>query len=92
MLIQKELFSTLKTIIVPFMDPQDEACFEALEEKKANAEFKDDLGIDSIDIVEIVIEIETEFDMHFENEDIENIVMIKDAINVILSKRDLKAA
>ncbi|WP_210363789.1 acyl carrier protein [Bacillus sp. REN3] len=50
------------------------------------ASFKDDLGADSLDVVELVMELEDEFDMEISDEDAEKIASVGDAVNYINSK------
>ena len=50
---------------------------------KDNAHFINDLGADSLNIVELVMEIEEEYDMEIPDEDAENILSVKQAINYI---------
>lgn len=45
--------------------------------------FVDDLGADSLDIFQIIMGIEEEFDIEIENDDAENIVTVSDAIDQI---------
>lgn len=45
--------------------------------------FVDDLGADSLDIFQIIMGIEEEFDIEIANEDAENIVTVGDAIDQI---------
>ncbi len=45
-----------------------------------NASFVDDLGADSLDIVELVMSLEEEFDLEIPDEDAEKIQTIGDAI------------
>lgn len=47
------------------------------------ASFKDDLGADSLDVVELVMELEDEFDMEISDEDAEKITTVGDAVNYI---------
>ncbi|KAB7668608.1 acyl carrier protein [Bacillus sp. B1-b2] len=47
------------------------------------ASFKDDLGADSLDVVELVMELEDEFDMEISDEDAEKIATVGDAVNYI---------
>lgn len=51
------------------------------------ASFKDDLGADSLDVVELVMELEDEFDMEISDEDAEQIGTVGDAVNYINSKK-----
>lgn len=45
--------------------------------------FKDDLGADSLDVVELVMAVEEEFDVEFPDEEAENITTVADAVNYI---------
>lgn len=47
------------------------------------ASFKDDLGADSLDIAELVMELEDEFEMEIPDEEAEKIVTVGDALNYI---------
>ena len=55
-------------------------------EVKVEASFREDLGADSLDVVELVMELEDEFDMEISDEDAEKIVTVGDAIKYIESK------
>ena len=55
-------------------------------EVKLEASFREDLGADSLDVVELVMELEDEFDMEISDEDAEKIATVGDAINYIESK------
>ena len=59
-----------------------------VEEEKVTltASFRDDLGADSLDVVELVMELEDEFDMEISDEDAEKIATVGDAITYIESK------
>lgn len=45
--------------------------------------FVDDLGADSLDLFQIIMGIEEEFDIEIANEDAENIVTVGDAVEYI---------
>jgi acyl carrier protein len=55
-------------------------------ELNVNASFTDDLGIDSLEIFEIVMSLEEEFDIEIPNEDIENIKNVQEITSYIESK------
>jgi acyl carrier protein len=55
-------------------------------EVKLEASFRDDLGADSLDVVELVMELEDEFDMEISDEDAEKIATVGDAITFIQGK------
>lgn len=48
-----------------------------------NTTFVDDLGADSLDIFQIIMGIEEEFDIEIANEDAENIATVADAVEQI---------
>lgn len=47
------------------------------------ASFVDDLGADSLDLVELIMGLETEFDLEIPDEEAEKIVTVGDAVNYI---------
>ncbi|MFD2116863.1 acyl carrier protein [Paenibacillus yanchengensis] len=47
------------------------------------ASFKDDLGADSLDVVELVMELEDEFDMDISDEDAEKITTVGEVVSYI---------
>jgi acyl carrier protein len=51
------------------------------------ASFKDDLGADSLDIVELVMELEDEFDLEISDEDAEKITTVGEVIAYIESHK-----
>lgn len=53
------------------------------EEVTPEAAFIDDLGADSLDIVELVMAMEEAFDVEIPDEDAENIRTVQDAYNYI---------
>ncbi|MCB0322317.1 MAG: acyl carrier protein [Bdellovibrionales bacterium] len=53
------------------------------EEVTESASFIEDLGADSLDIVELVMALEEEYDIEISDEDAEKILTVGDAINYI---------
>ncbi len=49
--------------------------------------FQEDLGADSLDVVELVMELEDTFGIQISDEDAEQIVTIGDAVNYIVSQQ-----
>jgi acyl carrier protein len=54
-----------------------------LAEVVPEASFVDDLGADSLDLVELVMTMEEEFDIDISDEDAEKLVTVQDAIDFI---------
>ena len=52
-------------------------------EVKIEASFREDLGADSLDVVELVMELEDEFDMEISDDDAEKIATVGDAVSYI---------
>ncbi|MCG7334083.1 acyl carrier protein [Sporosarcina sp. ACRSM] len=55
-------------------------------EIKLEASFRDDLGADSLDVVELVMELEDEFDTEISDDDAEKIATVGDAVSYIEAK------
>jgi len=71
-----DIFSKVKDIVVEQLGVDE-------EEVNEQASFVDDLGADSLDIVELVMALEEEFDLEIPDEDAEKIVTVGDAVNYI---------
>ena len=54
-----------------------------LAEVVPEASFVDDLGADSLDLVELIMSMEEEFDTDISDEDAEQITTVKDAIEYV---------
>ena len=53
------------------------------DEVKEDSKFIEDLGADSLDVVELVMALEEEFDIEIPDEDAEKIATVNDAIKFI---------
>lgn len=53
------------------------------EEINMESSFIDDLGADSLDIVELIMALETEFDLEIPDEDAEKIATVSDVVGYI---------
>jgi len=78
-MVNEELFSKLKGIIVEQLGVDD-------EEVSPKTSFVDDLGADSLDVVELIMAMEEEFDIEIPDEDAESIATVLDAIEYIEAK------
>ena len=71
-------FERVKNVIV------DQLSVDA-DEVTLEASFVDDLGPDSLDVVELIMGLETEFDIEIPDEDAEKISTVGDAVEYIKS-------
>jgi acyl carrier protein len=55
----------------------------AITDISLEAQFISDLGADSLDIVELLMSLEDEFDLEISDEEAERIKTVKDAVNYI---------
>ena len=55
-------------------------------EVNPDAKFVDDLGADSLDLTELIMAMEEEFDIEIDDEGAQKIATVQDAINYIKSK------
>lgn len=59
----------------------------AIEDVKPEASFIEDLGADSLDIVELIMALEEEYDIEIPDEDAEKIQTVKDVTSYIESRQ-----
>lgn len=77
----QELITKLKAIVAPYV--QDEAAFSNMTE---NTDFIKDLKINSANLVDIILDIEDEFDIRLENDDMEKMLDVKSAMEIVNTK------
>lgn len=70
------IFEKVKDIIVDQLGVDE-------EEVKLESSFMDDLGADSLDIVELIMALEEEFNMEIPDEDAEKVSTVKDVVEYI---------
>jgi acyl carrier protein len=71
-----ENFDKLKEILVDVLGVK-------AEEIKAESKFIDDLGADSLDLVELIMAFEDKFNIEISDEDAEKMIIVKDALDYI---------
>ncbi|MDR1379369.1 MAG: acyl carrier protein [Synergistaceae bacterium] len=76
---KEEVLSRLKEIIVVRLDVEEDQIVP-------EASFVEDLGADSLDIVELIMGIEEEFDIEIPDEDAEKLTSVGEAMNYTLGK------
>ncbi len=76
---QEEIFEKVKEIIVDQLGvPENSVTLEA--------SFVDDLGADSLDIVELVMALEEEFEIEIPDADAEKVVTVSDVVDYLKDK------
>ncbi len=72
----EEVFEKVKAIIVEQLGVADTSV-------EMDSSFIDDLGADSLDIVELIMALEEEFDMEIPDADAEKVVTVGDVVDYI---------
>ena len=75
-------------ICVNYVYDEEYECYSCLvnldeDEITMDSKFEDDLGADSLDVFQIIMGIEEEFDIEIQNEEAEKIVSVSDAVEQI---------
>jgi acyl carrier protein len=78
---KKELITSLQKIIKPYF--QDQEAFENLSEE---TDFINDLKINSANLVDVILDVEDEFDIVIDNESMEKMLSVKAAMEIIETK------
>jgi len=78
---QGELIEKLKKIVKPYI--QDVEAFEILS---AKTDFINDLKINSANLVDVVLDVEDEFDITIDNESMEQMINVQASMDVIQEK------
>lgn len=80
-MVKEELITKLKEIVKPYI--QDEEAFNNLTE---DTDFINDLKINSANLVDVVLDVEDEFDIEIDNDSMEKMLSVKAAMNIIENK------
>lgn len=78
---KEELIAKLKLIIKPYTTNT-----EAYDNLNENTDFIKDLNINSVNLVDIVLDIEENFDVVIDNTDMERMLNVKAAVEIIETK------
>ena len=80
--MEKEiLIKKLKEIVKPYV--QDQTAFEQLTEE---TNFINDLKVNSANLIDIVLDVEDMFDIEIDNESMEQMLSVKQALEIIQKK------
>lgn len=77
----QETIAKLKIIVKPYIKNQE--AFDTLTE---NTDFITDLNINSANLVDIILDIEEEFDIEIDNQSMEKMLDIKSTVEIIQTK------
>jgi acyl carrier protein len=77
----EEIFGKVKEVIIDQLSVEE-------DDVTADASFFDDLGADSLDIVELVMALEDQFGISIPDEDAESIKTVGDAVEYIASNME----
>ena len=75
-----DVLSKVKEIIVEKLGVNESEITE-------NAKFIDDLGADSLDTVELIMQFEEDFGLEIPDDDAENILSVKQAVDYIIKNK-----
>ncbi len=76
---KEEVLERLKEIIIDKLNVEE-------DQIKPEASFIEDLGADSLDIVELIMGIEEEFDIEIPDEEAEKLTTVGEAVDYVLKK------
>lgn len=79
---KEEIISLLKQIVAPYV--QNDRAFENFSE---STDLLKDLEINSANLVDIILDVEDEFNIAIDNETMDSMLTVKDAVKVIELKR-----
>ncbi|MFL3660287.1 MAG: acyl carrier protein [Polaribacter sp.] len=80
-MIKEEIISKLTTIVKPYV--QNEEGFKNLNE---NTDFINDLEINSANLVDIILDVEDEFNIEIDNDSMEKMLSVKATVEIIQTK------
>ncbi|MCD8219441.1 MAG: acyl carrier protein [Ruminococcus sp.] len=78
---KEEIFEKLKELVVDQLGTEE-------EEVTLEANIQDDLGADSLDVVDLVMSVEEEFDVKITDDDLENIKTVGNIVDYIEENKE----
>lgn len=79
--MNQEHYDKLKAIVKIYL-PED----VSIDSMTIESDFLNELNINSANLVDIVLDVEDAFDIRLENEDMDNMSTVNDALNIIDKK------
>ncbi|MDT0294260.1 acyl carrier protein [Mesonia ostreae] len=80
-MIEKELVEKIKSIVKPYVQRED-----GLKDFSKETEFIKDLEINSANLVDVILDVEDEFDIEIDNDSMEGMKSVGDAIAIVKKK------
>lgn len=80
---KNQIITALKELVKPHLEYQEE---EVIDQMDGSTELLNELGLDSVDLIEVVMDVEERFDIAIADEDIQNIRTLDDLVALIVSK------
>ena len=78
---REALMEKLKGIVKPYVKSE-----EGFKNMTADSDFLNDLKINSANLVDVILDIETEFDIIIDNDSMEKMLNVQAAIEIITTK------
>ena len=78
---KEQIISKLTNIVKPYI--HNEEGFKNISE---NTDFINDLDINSANLVDVILDVEDEFDIHIDNDSMEKMLTVKATVSVIQEK------
>ena len=78
---REDLIISLQKIVKPYV--QDQKAFNNLSEE---TDFINDLKINSANLVDVILDVEDEFDIEIDNDSMEKMLSVKAAVEIIETK------
>tara|TARA_R110002072_G_scaffold170_6_gene1161 strand:+ start:1874 stop:2128 length:255 start_codon:yes stop_codon:yes gene_type:complete len=79
---KQEIIKKLTIIVKPYI--QNEEAFKEISE---NTDFMNDLEINSANLIDIVLDVEDEFNIIIDNDSMDNMLTIKSVVEIIKEKQ-----
>lgn len=81
----REILKKLKRIVTPYTQQKS-----GLDNFDKETDFIKDLEINSANLVDVVLDVEDEFDIEIDNESMDGMLKVGDAIEIVKSKKARK--
>jgi acyl carrier protein len=80
---ENELIAIIKKIVKPYVQRE-----EGLRDFSKETEFIKDLEINSANLVDVILDVEDEFDIEIDNDSMEGMLSVGDSIEIVKTKQN----